>query len=119
MSKLKEKIVVEMSRPHQEDVGSASSDPDASRGDGAPRYAIPRRELTAVEIPAVVENIDRAVRAFGRVPSLRHVSVEQWLIPVCFLLSICLFTLGPRSSEELHTTVYKSRGAFLPAHHVT
>ncbi|KAL6902449.1 RNA polymerase III transcription factor IIIC subunit domain-containing protein [Trichoderma evansii] len=41
--------------------------------DGAPRYGIPRRELTAVEIPAVVENIDRAVRAFGRVPSLRHV----------------------------------------------
>ncbi|UKZ70601.1 uncharacterized protein TrAtP1_011576 [Trichoderma atroviride] len=40
---------------------------------GAPRYAIPRRDLTAVEIPAVVENIDRAVRAFGRVPSLRHV----------------------------------------------
>lgn len=43
---------------------------------GAPRYSIPRRDLTAVEIPAVVENIDRAVRAFGRVPSLRHVSVE-------------------------------------------
>lgn len=47
---------------------------------GAPRYAIPRRDLTAVEIPAVVENIDRAVRAFGRVPSLRHVSAEPRLI---------------------------------------
>lgn len=52
---------------------------------GAPRYAIPRRELTAVEIPAVVENIDRAVRAFGRVPSLRHVSVEPQLICICIL----------------------------------
>ncbi|KAL7811733.1 RNA polymerase III transcription factor IIIC subunit domain-containing protein [Trichoderma aethiopicum] len=40
---------------------------------GAPRYVIPPRELTAVEIPAVVEDIDRAVRAFGRAPSLRHV----------------------------------------------
>ncbi|GAO16963.1 uncharacterized protein UV8b_06668 [Ustilaginoidea virens] len=45
-----------------------------SRGEqGAPRFRIPARELTAVEIPAVVENLDRAVRAFGRVPTLAHV----------------------------------------------
>lgn len=40
----------------------------------APRYSIPRRNLSAVEIPAVVQNIDRAVQAFGRAPSLKHVS---------------------------------------------
>ncbi|EXU97841.1 RNA polymerase III transcription factor (TF)IIIC subunit [Metarhizium robertsii] len=40
--------------------------------EGAPRFRIPPRDLAAVEIPAVVENIDRAVKAFGRVPSLEH-----------------------------------------------
>ncbi|POR31041.1 Transcription factor tau subunit sfc1 [Tolypocladium paradoxum] len=45
---------------------------DDSPEDGAPRYPIPLRYLAAVEIPAVVENIDRAVKAFGRTPSLTH-----------------------------------------------
>ncbi|KAL6830976.1 RNA polymerase III transcription factor IIIC subunit domain-containing protein [Trichoderma sp. SZMC 28015] len=68
-----------MDTPRQEDVGIGSSGSIARnpaqdrREDGAPRYAIPPRELTAVEIPAVVEDVDRAVKAFGRVPSLRHV----------------------------------------------
>ncbi|KAJ4863993.1 RNA polymerase III transcription factor (TF)IIIC subunit domain-containing protein [Trichoderma breve] len=68
-----------MDTPRQEDVGIGSSGSTARnpardrREDGAPRYAIPPRELTAVEIPAVVEDVDRAVKAFGRVPSLRHV----------------------------------------------
>lgn len=61
-----------------EGAGSQGIARDAENG--APRYAIPQRELTAVEIPAVVENIDRAVRAFGRVPSLRHVSVRPQLV---------------------------------------
>jgi hypothetical protein len=50
----------------------------------APKYSIPARDLGAVEIPAVVENVDRAVKAFGRVPSLRHVgltSTSTWLPP--------------------------------------
>lgn len=42
--------------------------------DGAPRYPVPSRRLAAVEIPAVVKDIDRAVKAFGRVSSLSHVS---------------------------------------------
>ncbi|KJZ80427.1 hypothetical protein HIM_00277 [Hirsutella minnesotensis 3608] len=41
--------------------------------DVAPRYNIAPRRLAAVEIPAVVNNIDRAVKAFGRVASLSHV----------------------------------------------
>ncbi|KAK7402737.1 tau 95 subunit of transcription factor TFIIIC [Neonectria punicea] len=41
--------------------------------DAAPRYSVPNRLLGAVEIPAVVQNVDRAVKAFGRVPSLQHV----------------------------------------------
>lgn len=62
----------------RQEVGEGVSSQGIAREteNGAPRYAIPRRDLTAVEIPAVVENIDRAVMAFGRVPSLRHVSVE-------------------------------------------
>ncbi|UKZ72743.1 hypothetical protein TrVFT333_000377 [Trichoderma virens FT-333] len=71
-----------MDTPRQEDVGSVSSgiarnSAQDRREDGAPRYAIPSRELTAVEIPAVVEDIDRAVKAFGRAPSLRHVTVPK------------------------------------------
>ena len=46
----------------------------AARNDGAPKYTIPPRELGAVEIPAVVENVDRAVKAFGRAPSFPQVS---------------------------------------------
>ncbi|KAJ4307999.1 tau 95 subunit of transcription factor TFIIIC [Fusarium piperis] len=41
--------------------------------DTAPKYTVPARVIGAVEIPAVVENVDRAVKAFGRVPNLQHV----------------------------------------------
>lgn len=41
---------------------------------GAPRFNIPSRDISAVEIPAIVKNVDRAVKAFGRVPNLTHVS---------------------------------------------
>lgn len=41
--------------------------------DAAPKYTVPNRVLGAVEIPAVVQNVDRAVQAFGRGPSLQHV----------------------------------------------
>lgn len=44
--------------------------------DGAPRYPIPHRKLAAVEVLAVVKDPDRMVKAFGRVPSLNHVSVH-------------------------------------------
>ncbi|KAF4988601.1 hypothetical protein FDECE_14979 [Fusarium decemcellulare] len=44
-----------------------------AHSDLAPKYPIPSRVLGAVEIPAVVENVDRAVKAFGRVPNLQHV----------------------------------------------
>ena len=54
---------------------------DASQ-DGAPRYPIPSRDLAAVEVPAVVENIDLAVKAFGRVSSLTHVSLHNRLSSV-------------------------------------
>lgn len=60
--------------------GPAPTSPDA-----APSYAIPARGLAAVEVPAVVNNIDRAVKAFGRVPSLRL---------VCLRVPILLTRLG-------------------------
>ncbi|KAJ4024490.1 tau 95 subunit of transcription factor TFIIIC [Fusarium irregulare] len=40
--------------------------------DSAPRYTIPERVIGAVEIPAVVNNPDRAVKTFGRHPHLQH-----------------------------------------------
>ena len=48
--------------------------PAFEEAEGAPRYPIPSRELSAVEVPAIINNIDRAVKAFGRVPDLSHVS---------------------------------------------
>lgn len=53
------------------------SDEEPSAGpappDAAPKYTVPNRVLGAVEIPAVVENVDRAIKAFGRRPDLQHV----------------------------------------------
>lgn len=46
--------------------------------DSASRYTVPTRIVGAVEIPAVVENVDRAVKAFGRVPNLQHVNTSQY-----------------------------------------
>ena len=48
--------------------------PDYDDAEGAPRYPIPSRQFSAVEMPALVQNVDRAVQAFGRVPDLNHVS---------------------------------------------
>lgn len=65
----------------QEDVEEDVAEQDGSvtgqeNSGGAPKYPIPNRDLGAVEIPAVVENVDRAVKAFGRTPSFQQVS---WL----------------------------------------
>ncbi|KAG4275884.1 hypothetical protein FPRO04_08003 [Fusarium proliferatum] len=60
---------------------------DSVHPDSAPRYTVPSRAIGAVEIPAVVENIDRTVKAFGRVPNLQHVmdagrnSIPLYLTP--------------------------------------
>lgn len=47
--------------------------PGPAPSDIAPKYTVPSRILGAVEIPAIVNDVDRAVKAFGRVPSLQHV----------------------------------------------
>ncbi|KAH8176994.1 RNA polymerase III transcription factor (TF)IIIC subunit domain-containing protein [Sarocladium implicatum] len=52
--------------------GSAKRATSNPPEDAAPRYQIPGREMGAVELPAVVHDVDRAIRAFGRVPSLAH-----------------------------------------------
>ncbi|OAA38444.1 Transcription factor IIIC, subunit 5 [Beauveria brongniartii RCEF 3172] len=57
-------------------VPGPSSTRDAS-SQNAPIYLIPNRKIAAVEIPAVVQNIDRAISAFGRVPSFEHVLDPQ------------------------------------------
>ncbi|KLO96500.1 hypothetical protein CEK26_006918 [Fusarium fujikuroi] len=60
---------------------------DSVHPDSAPGYTVPSRAIGAVEIPAVVENIDRTVKAFGRVPNLQHVmdagrnSIPLYLTP--------------------------------------
>ncbi|KAK8149909.1 tau 95 subunit of transcription factor TFIIIC [Beauveria asiatica] len=57
-------------------VPGPSSTRDTS-SQNAPIYIIPNRKIAAVEIPAVVQNIDRAISAFGRVPSFEHVLDPQ------------------------------------------
>lgn len=59
------------------DVEAASPAPRSEQNENeamAPRYLIPSRSMGAVEVPAVVNNVDRAIKAFGRVRSLAHVS---------------------------------------------
>lgn len=67
-----------MSRTQDSDpaAGISPASPEDAHGrsyDEAPRYSIPAKLFAAVEVPAVVQNLDRAVKAFGRVPSLQHV----------------------------------------------
>lgn len=51
--------------------------PGSQTDGGAPRYTIPQRTIGAVEVPAVVKNVDRAVKAFGRFGSLTHVREDR------------------------------------------
>lgn len=121
-----------MSSPFEEDdvsIGSLDEAvgqpaPEIAEDDGpedaAPRYPIPSRYLAAVEIPAVVENIDRAVKAFGRAPSLAHVSVasRRLVLPPSRESDNRLLP-GPGSNEELIAVLSEPRKPLLPAHHVT
>ncbi|CAG9979612.1 unnamed protein product [Clonostachys byssicola] len=63
----------EQQSPNSERGPSELASDEPGTRQGAPRYAIPARKLAAVEIPAVVQDVDRAVRAFGRVANLNHV----------------------------------------------
>lgn len=47
--------------------------PAQNPSESAPAYPVPHRSLAAVEVPAVVKNVDRTIKAFGRGPSLKHV----------------------------------------------
>lgn len=87
-----------------DDTAGVASPPDLRQhDDAAPRYTIPSRKIGAVEVPAVVQDIDRAVRAFGRVPSLAHVS-NLWTIPSsCFISSN--ISIGHGSSTQLYSAV--------------
>lgn len=64
----------EQQSPNSERGPSELASEEPGTRQGAPRYAIPARKLAAVEVPAVVQDVDRAVRAFGRVANLNHVS---------------------------------------------
>jgi hypothetical protein len=57
----------------EQDGGSQDGTTEETVPQSAPRYPVPARRLAAVEVPAVVQNVDRAIRAFGRTPVLSHV----------------------------------------------
>lgn len=63
----------EQSIPLSLEAGLGSAHRPAPQNQNAPTYSIPNRDIAAVEIPAVVKNIDRTVAAFGRVSSFDHV----------------------------------------------
>lgn len=61
----------------EEDGVSQDGSTEETMPQGAPRYPVPARRLAAVEVPAVVQNVDRAIKAFGRTPVLSHVSLSH------------------------------------------
>jgi hypothetical protein len=111
-----------------DETGSAGTGPapaltptgSTSRDDGAPRYPVASRDLSAVEIPAVVQNVDRAIKAFGRVPSLSHVSVFfnsfRALHAVMYSSSL---PQGSGSNAKFYSSVPESRESILQSYHVT
>ncbi|KAM0283401.1 hypothetical protein ACHAQH_002524 [Verticillium albo-atrum] len=68
-------------------LGSSESDSTSSSesdifDDEAPRHAIPKRVLSAVEVPMIVMNLNRAEKAFGRVTSFQNVlDLDRLSIP--------------------------------------
>lgn len=92
---------------------------NAAENANAPRYEVPSRDLGAVEFPAIIHDVDRALRAFGRVPSLSHVSVIGW--PEHHdeprnKLNIYIADAGPLA--ELHSTILEPRKPLLQTRQV-
>ncbi|KAG5813118.1 hypothetical protein H9Q74_003833 [Fusarium xylarioides] len=89
---------------------------DSVHPDSAPRYTVPSRAIGAVEIPAVVENIDRTVKAFGRVPNLQHVmdagrnSIPLYLTPEVPFCKPIMSHNGRSHNVVLKITVPKRTG---------
>ncbi|KAJ4148589.1 hypothetical protein LMH87_003053 [Akanthomyces muscarius] len=67
--------ISDRSVPASPEPGSNST-PDIA-AQHAPTFTIPNTEIAAVEIPAVVQDIDRAIKAFGRLPSFEHILDPQ------------------------------------------
>ncbi len=97
----------------------ASPEPESSStrdvaAQNAPIYTIPNTEVAAVEIPAVVKNIDRAIKAFGRVASFEHVRHSLGIsLPALMTAS------GSRPSAQLGTSLFESREPILQPHYVS
>lgn len=72
--------------------------------DSASRYTVPTRIVGAVEIPAVVENVDRAVKAFGRVPNLQHVNAHRNIVTLSILLTHLKVMDAGRNSIPFYLT---------------
>lgn len=90
-----------------------SSSTHDTAAQNAPVYTIPNTEIAAVEIPAVVQDIDRAIKAFGRVSSFEHVGHQ---FRIC--LPVLMAALDPGPSAQLVTSVFESREPILHPHHV-
>lgn len=80
----------------------------------APTYTVPNTNIAAVEIPAVVQNIERAISAFGRVSSFDHVSYV-------FLSGYALLTavVGNGPSTQLTAPLSQPREPILQPDHVS
>ncbi|TDZ68428.1 Transcription factor tau subunit sfc1 [Colletotrichum trifolii] len=48
-------------------------EPSQTHSNSAPRYPIPKRNMSAVEIPMIVMNLDRAEKAFGNISTFQNV----------------------------------------------
>jgi hypothetical protein len=83
--------------------------------DSASRYTVPTRIVGAVEIPAVVENADRAVKAFGRVPNLQHVNTHHNIVTVNLANTI----EGHGCRSKFDPILSHARKPILQTHHVS
>lgn len=106
--------------PAAEVMAGPSSTNTRPEEDGAPRYPIASRGLSAVEIPAVVQNVDRAIKAFGRVSSLTHVSP----FPSSCANATPHDRLTPsltdtRPCAKVNSSLLESRESILQPHHVS
>lgn len=103
--------ISDRSVPASPEPGSNST-PDVA-AQNAPTYTIPNTEIAAVEIPAVVQDIDRAIKAFGRLPSFEHVG---YLFAIYLPMLMAALDSGP--SAQLVASLFESREPILQSHHV-
>lgn len=70
----------------------------------APRYEIPDRIVSAIEVPANIQNADRAIKALGRASNLSHVHRPPLALSIGSQL---IHALGSRPNSVFNPFIFK------------